>query len=128
MNLIIDDQEVYAQQVSNYIDVICRANSKEDWELATSGKLLDETTLLPLNGVLLDVIGSVELQDGTFDTRYHVNVRFYESFDWQSIILQWMYNGSTQEDRNNLEEAVSLAGVSIIDAGSITSPSRVWGN
>lgn len=126
MNLIIEEQEVYAQQVGNYIDIICRATSKEAWEAATVGKLLDTETLHPLEGVLIDIVGPIELAEGVFDNRYHVNVRFYDYFNWQPIVLKWMQEGKIQKERNNLEETILLNSVSLINADTITSQTRVW--
>ena len=99
-------------------------------------------------GVHLDHIGPVMVKAGTydedgnqltapiFDNRHHVNIRVtepalsmvdeYGVTKWQKWAMAWSMSGTPDTHRNSQENALVLQGVSLIDAETIRSPSRVW--
>ena len=99
-------------------------------------------------GVYIDHIGPVMIQSAeydsegvetapaVFDNRHHVNFRLvdtalegvdeYGVLKWHKWSMAWSIGGSPDDVINAEEEALKLYGVSLIDADTIRSPSRVW--
>ena len=99
-------------------------------------------------GVYIDHIGpvmiqpaeydseGVEITPAVFDNRHHVNFRLvgtalegadeYGILKWHKWSMAWSLGGSPDDVINAEEEALKLYGVSLIDADTIRSPSRVW--
>lgn len=130
-------EEVFVRRTGTFIDMIVRADTKGYWEsVARDWGLLDGSKR-PADGVSVDVVGPVEITPAVvdvngevvtaavYDTRYHVNVRVRDTFDWEPFALKWTRDGQPVA-ANAEEEGLRIYRVTLIDPDTIKSPTRVW--
>lgn len=101
----------------------------------------------PAPGVHINHIGPVTLTPATYDengevvtaakmdNRHHINLRLTKpilhrrneagNLAWEEILLDWMQNGKEAKP-NNEERSKTQHGVELLDATSISNPTRVW--
>ena len=132
---------LYAELTYEVMETVVDPETLEETQVGTG-------VILTAKGVHIDHIGAMQITAGTyddegaeltaptFDTRHHVNFRLtapavnavddYGVVKWHKWAMAWAFSGTNDTNANANEEAVKLIGVSLINADTIRSPSRVF--